>query len=209
MLDELNNLELDGQCQYDVCLLLTELILTPQSSICSILRASKLFRSCCANLLPTIEKTSLLPALCTKLPTLMASGNMDVSKAAQLTMLKLLKESFLTRWNIALPAYWLTFGLVHALGLDGPESYSKIQKSRLGNLQYQLEEAKFYEPNDNVEFSKLLSELSQRHLELITLNQKNVRHMVLTSGTPSLWILATMADLFKTAPVHRKGSESF
>ena len=32
MLDELNQLELDGQCQYDVCLLLTELILTPQSS---------------------------------------------------------------------------------------------------------------------------------------------------------------------------------
>ena len=128
----------------------------------------------------------------------MASGNLDVSKAAQLTMLKLLKETFLIRWNIALPAYWLTFGVVRALGLDGPESYSQVKKSRLGNLQYQLEEARYYESNDNVEFSKLLGELSHRQLKLISLNHKNVRHMVLTTTGPSLWILANLASLFRS-----------
>ena len=70
-----------------------------------------------------------------------ASGNQDVAKASQLTIIKLMKENFLRYFNISLPAYWFTYGVTHALGLFSFKDYAIIRNNRVGNLQFYLEES--------------------------------------------------------------------
>jgi len=148
--------------------ILVELISIPQSSVCSLLRSMKLFRSSIALLLPVFSNSALLASFCVRIPTLMSSGNLDVAKAAQLTIIKLMKEIFIKNWSITTPAYWVLYGITQVLGLYTFKDYAVIRNNRLGNLKYHLEESLNYENNDNVEFSKLYSIFAKNIISLVS-----------------------------------------
>ena len=74
ILEEIHNIHSKtDQWHYEFSLILVELVLTNQCSICSILRGLKLFRNVISTLLDTFLNTSLLAAFCMKIPSLMVS----------------------------------------------------------------------------------------------------------------------------------------
>ena len=62
---------------------------------------------------------------------------------------------------------------------------------------------KSYESNsDNVEFSKLYGTFAKSILELINLNDKNIKFMVKTKKS-SIWMLKGICDVLTFGPIHR------
>ena len=169
ILEEILSLQANGKEWHEAySTILVELISIPQSSVCSLLRSMKLFRSSIALLLPIFSSSALLATFCVRIPSLMSSGNLDVAKAAQLTIIKLMKEVFIKEWSITTPAYWVLYGITQVLGLYTFKDYAVIRNNRLGNLKYHLEESLNYESNDNVEFSKLYAIFAKNIITLVS-----------------------------------------
>jgi hypothetical protein len=112
--------------------------------------------------------TPILARIAIRIPYLMCSGNLEVSKSAQLTMMRILNETFFRHLSISLPAYWFTLGVCHVLGLKKHQNFSELRHIRAGNLYFHLSDILLngYSTNDSPEFIAAFTQFIKRNLAL-------------------------------------------
>ena len=180
---------------------LVELIMSPTSSVCTLTRVMKVIRAHSHLLLPAMIDTPLLSCLCIRLPHLLCSGNIEVSKSAQLTILKILSETFVRHLSIALPAYWFTVGVCHLLGLKKHQNFSDVRHIRAGNLYFHLSEvlSTGYSSNDTPDFIAAYREFIERILSLIDAVDDFIDCKAKDFSSP--WLLSKISELLFSNPI--------
>ena len=185
------------------CQVMINILTCEGTAICSLTRLMKILRNQLPKFLPCLIYTPLLSAMCMKIANLLCSGNLEVSKSAQLTMMKILSDHYQRFSSISLPAYWINVGICDLLGLRRYQSFSELRTVNCGNLYFHLRELSSfgYSQNDSAEFRQHYIEFTERLLNLveavdtfIDLNSKNIS---------SNLTLMQIADLLAFCPLAR------
>lgn len=206
ILEQVFNLKVLEEGDYwhrSYCQVIVDLLTSPSASVCTLTRTMKVLRNQLQVYLPCLIYTPLLSSICIRISNLLTSGNLEVSKSAQLTMMKILSDHYSRFLSVSLPSFWLKVGVCHMLGLRRYQSFSELRHVNAGNLYFHLHEliANGYSQNDSAEFRTLYQNFVGKTLSLV----ESVDHFISlkAKNISSNFILLQIGNLLESSPLSR------